>query len=53
MTKAKVKSLKDYKPSNYLIQETYLAFELDESKTIVTAKLHIVANPEKIEKIID
>ncbi|KYW85845.1 aminopeptidase N, partial [Francisella hispaniensis] len=49
MTDPKIKYLKDYKPSNYLIDETHLTFELDESKTRVTANLYIVANPENRE----
>ncbi|APC95139.1 aminopeptidase N [Francisella tularensis subsp. novicida] len=49
MTDPKIKYLKDYKPSNYLIDETHLTFELDESKTRVTANLHIVANRENRE----
>lgn len=49
MTDPKIKYLKDYKPSNYLIDETHLIFELDESKTRVTANLYIVANRENRE----
>ncbi|MEY8766760.1 MULTISPECIES: aminopeptidase N [Francisella] len=49
MNQPEIKYLKDYKPSNYLINETHLKFELDESKTRVTANLHIVANPANRE----
>lgn len=49
MNQPEIKYLKDYKPSNYLIEETHLTFELNESKTVVTARLHIVANPENRE----
>ncbi|MED7789631.1 aminopeptidase N [Francisella sp. 19X1-34] len=49
MTQSKIKYLKDYQPSNYLIEETYLTFNLDESKTIVTADLHFIKNPANKE----
>ncbi|WP_150465435.1 aminopeptidase N [Francisella sp. SYW-2] len=49
MNQLEIKYLKDYKPSNYLINETHLKFELNESKTRVTANLHIVANPANRE----
>ncbi|MEY8768397.1 aminopeptidase N [Francisella philomiragia] len=49
MNQPEIKYLKDYKPSNYLINETHLKFELDESKTRVTANLYIVANPANRE----
>ena len=39
MNQPEIKYLKDYKPSNYLINETHLKFELDKSKTRVTANL--------------
>lgn len=49
MNQPEIKYLKDYKPSNYLINETHLKFELNESKTRVTANLYIVANPANRE----
>ena len=49
MNQPEIKYLKDYKPSNFLIEEINLTFELDESKTIVTSNLHIVANPANRE----
>ncbi|BCD92236.1 aminopeptidase N [Francisella halioticida] len=49
MSQPKIKYLKDYKPSNYLINETHLTFNLDESKTIVTADLHITKDPANNE----
>ncbi|QWU99293.1 aminopeptidase N [Francisella salimarina] len=49
MNQPEIKYLKDYKPSNYLINETHLKFELNESKTRVTANLNIVANPANRE----
>lgn len=49
MSQPKIKYLKDYQPSNYLIENTNLTFNLDESKTIVTADLHFIKNPESIE----
>jgi aminopeptidase N len=49
MNQPEIKYLKDYKPSNFLIEETNLTFELDEAKTVVTAKLNIVANPKNRE----
>lgn len=49
MNQSEIKYLKDYRPSNYLINETHLKFELNESKTRVTANLHIVANPANRE----
>ncbi|MCL4128568.1 UNVERIFIED_CONTAM: hypothetical protein GTU68_036043 [Idotea baltica] len=49
MNQPEIKYLKDYKPSNYLIEDTYLTFDLDETKTIVTSKLNITANPANRE----
>ncbi|AJI74772.1 aminopeptidase N [Francisella philomiragia subsp. philomiragia ATCC 25015] len=49
MNQPEIKYLKNYKPSNYLINETHLKFELNESKTRVTANLYIVANPANRE----
>ncbi|MEY8714852.1 aminopeptidase N [Francisella philomiragia] len=49
MNQPEIKYLKDYKPSNYLINETHLKFELNESKTRVTANLYIVTNPANRE----
>ena len=49
MSQPEIKYLKDYKPSNYLINETHLTFNLDESKTVVTADLHITKNPANNE----
>lgn len=49
MNQPEIKYLKDYKPSNYLIEDTYLTFDLDETKTIVTSKLNIIANPANRE----
>jgi len=37
--------LKDYVAPAFLIDEVILVFELDESLTVVTAKLHLRANP--------
>ncbi len=45
MSQPKVKYLKDYQPSPYLIEETHLTFNLDETKTLVTASLHFTKNP--------
>ncbi|QLE79387.1 aminopeptidase N [Francisella sp. Scap27] len=49
MNQPEIKYLKDYKPSNYLIEDTYLTFDLDETKTIVTSKINITANPANRE----
>ncbi|AEF54860.1 aminopeptidase N [Marinomonas posidonica] len=41
--------LKDYKVPPFLIDKTELTFELDESTTVVTSKLHMRRNPTSTE----
>lgn len=38
--------LKDYKVPEFLIDKTELTFDLDETQTIVTSRLHLRRNPE-------
>ncbi|RDL46076.1 aminopeptidase N [Marinomonas piezotolerans] len=38
--------LKDYKVPDFLIDKTELTFDLDETQTVVTSRLHIRRNPE-------
>ncbi|MBM6550242.1 aminopeptidase N [Marinomonas ostreistagni] len=38
--------LKDYQVPNFLIDKTELTFDLDETQTIVTSRLHIRRNPD-------
>ena len=38
--------LKDYTVPNFLIDKTELTFDLDETQTIVTSRLHLHRNPE-------
>ena len=38
--------LKDYTVPNFLIDKTELTFDLDETQTIVTSRLHLRRNPE-------
>ena len=38
--------LKDYKVPPFLIDKTELTFNLDESATVVTSKLHMRHNPK-------
>ena len=49
--------LKDYRPSNYLIKNTDLTFDLQASRTLVTSRLTLTANPavekEKATLVLD
>ncbi len=48
----KMINLKDYKPSNYTISDVYLTFELDDTKTKVTATSRVIQNQGGENKLI-